>query len=312
MKQAILALFFVSTLAYGAIYQRQHADTIVSDKKILADDLNDEFNAILTAVNGIDASNIVNGSIGVNQLAATSSAVMTNRKIGCGLAYAGITPSVNVEPPCEIAIDGVRGVITATENVSAVTDLENGTLAAQTFYYVYARISGASLDFKMSVTPPVSATTRKVGDSTAKYVGTVRTGNGTSNFMAFFQNGNEFVFDTSDVTIDSTPGTLAATLTTSQSNFTTGTPPHFESVLLRYSAYVSGFPAQCEFQVSNAFPSYHAIVIATGGHIGVVPFWVPLQASGTLTAMKYVNRDDCITGGDVRVLGWQDPLSFHE
>lgn len=317
MKQLIiLVLFTISAVAYGSIYTRQHSATIVNGKKILASDLNDEFNAIATAVNNIDGSNVTNGSLGVNVFAATSSAVSLNKKSGCTFSTAQDitgTKTIEIAPPCEIFIDGTRGYITATQSISLLSDLVDGSLATANFYYIYAtRNSSAALTFTFSQEPPILATARKLTDSSARYVGTVRTCDATTDIVTIStrkQAPNHFAWSPglcNGAPDDSLTGLIATANTVSAPNLTV--PNTFKSLEMKATAYTdASYPAQCSFEATS-FPAAHEpVVVATGGNVSLVPFGV-LPSSG----FTVQNTANCTVGGDLRVVGWWEPVSLHQ
>lgn len=309
----LLVLATFSAVAYGSIYTRQHSADIVAGKKIEADDLNDEFNAIATAVNSIDGSNVTNGSLGVNAFAATSSAIALNKKTGCDLAVSsdgsGTTHTVQIKPPCEIYMDGERGFITATQSITIINDGDGYAPAVSTFYHVYASRSSSSLTFHFSTTNPTLATTRKQTNSSAKYVGTVRTCDATTALVSLRREGaNKFFFAGSCPIGNAMPisGVIAtANAVTSGPNLTV--PNTVERVIMKYQMYVSGFPAGCGINASS-FPATHDVaVIATNGHTGIMPFAIS-PSSGFLIN----NVSNCWVGGDLRIVGWYEPISLHQ
>lgn len=306
----VMVLFAVG--AQASIIVRQHADTIVSDRKILASDLNDEFNNLVNGVNSIDSTNIVSGSLTATNFAATSTAVSVDKKTGCKYQRASdVTGSklVSILPPCEIFMDGTRGYLTATASISLINNLADGSLAAANYYYIYATRSTASLGFQFSQVAPDFATNRKTGTSTAHYIGFVRTGDATSDIASFTQNGPEVIWSQGDTT---TPfSSLVATVNSASSSFTLSLPSSIDSILFKYAAYVSGFPAQCAFTMSSIRPNYQGIVIATGGHTGVVPFWIPITTGANNLTAQTTNISNCVIGGDLRVIGIRERSTLH-
>lgn len=313
----IITLLFWAQLASAYIVVRQHSSTISQDLPILASDLNDEFNNLISGVNSIDSTNIVNGSLTQTNFAATSTAISLNKREGCGFSATGDVTgikTVNVTPPCEIYMDGVRGFITATQSVSLLNNLlDGGTLAAANYYFLYASMNNSSLSFSFSQTVPVNSTTRKTGNSAFRYLGTVRTQDATKDIVLFNKIGNQF-FWTQPTSV---PGGNAAlsglisTPTTTAADITFTVPKHWDNLLLQYSAYVDAFPAQCQFITNAARGPYQAIVIATGGHTGIIPTWLPVRAS-VLPAVSYKNISNCVIGGDLRIVGWTEPFSLFE
>lgn len=320
MKRISFLLFLMlSSVAWGTISVRQHADTIVNDKKILASDLNDEFDELTNAVNSIDSTNITDGSLTATDFAATSTAVSLNARRGCSFSRTSdITGNklVSIKPPCEIFMDGVRGYITATADISLLSNLldldVNSPLATANYYFIYASMNSGSLSFSFSQTQPTLATARKRNNSSFRYIGTVRTGDATQDIAAFTQLGNMFYWSQGDT---STPqANLIATGTTVSSSPTIAIPNHWNNVMFRYQAYVAGFPAQCRFNVSGIRNKYQAIVEATGGHTGVIPFWVPVAPSSGSASLSLQIDDikNCYVNGDVSVIGWSEPLSLFQ
>lgn len=309
-----LALF--SSVAFGSIYVRQHAADIQPGKKIEADDLNDEFNAIATAVNSINGDNVVNGSLGVNAFAATSSAVSLNKKTGCDFSMlSDVTgvKSVNIKPPCEVFIDGTRGFITATQSINLLTNQDGFAPGFATFYYIYASRNSSSLSFQFSATPPTLATTRKSTNSNAKYVGTVRTCDATTDLVSVTREGaNQFAFGTCGASGFAVASTNLVSISSGSAgaNLSTVVPNTFQSVQLKYSAYVGPFPAQCQFNfgpgTGEEAQFFQATFAATGNATGLMPGFYPP------TSLTVTNVVNCGAGGQVRVVRWQEPTGLHQ
>lgn len=314
IRSLLFGLLFWCSYAHGAIVVRQHSATIQPNLKILASDLNDEFNNLVTGVNTINSANVVNGSLTAVNMAATSSAVSIDKKNGC--AYQGaadITGNklVQILPPCEIFMDGVRGYITATQSISLLSNLADGAVATANFYYIYATMNSGSLGFQFSQTGPSLATNRKSGSTTARYIGLVRTADATQDISSFTQRGPEIIWSRGDSTTPSVGVTFRPTKVSAA--YTVSVPFHINDVLLQYSAYVSGFPAQCKFDVSSIRSPLQAIVVATGGHVGISPEWTGLSSVGATRSLSldYVNISNCIIGGDLVVTGIREPASLH-
>lgn len=304
----------LGSIAYGTVAVRQHADTIVDDKKILASDLDDEFDNLITHVNAIDASNVTDGTLTATKAAATSSMVMTDRKYGCEFELS--SGSIIIRPPCEIVMDGVRSVLSATQTITLAGNLADSSPTPSAWYFIYATRNSASMLFQFSRKEPIVSTGRKLDNSVARYIGSVRTGDGVETIIGFYRAGDFYYFTEPNVA----SANLIATVTAVTTSFQVGVPNFFKSAILKYSAYVdTTFPAQCEFQFeSNVAGSvrtpFQAIVEATNGHTGIVPFPLPLTivaASRNLQGLRFRNIKNCAIGGDMRVVGWEDPLSLH-
>lgn len=312
-----LVLATLSTAAYGSIYVRQHAATIQPGKPIKASDLNDEFNAIATAVNSIDGANIVNGSIGVNAFAATSSAITLNKKMGCRMSILADvfgTKSIRIYPPCEINMDGVRGFITATQSASLLTDLTDGSLAVSTFYYVYATInSSAGLSFSFSDVAPTLSTTRKRTNSSAKYVGTIRTCDATTDIVSFTNNAtvaNEInIFPSSCLGGSDSLTGMIATANASSPGYFGSLPETISYMKLGYTAFAGpSYPAQCVYDAGGT-GKYNAIVVAaTGNNVGIMSE-PGFNGNGGITVGNAAN---CAAGGSAKIVGWWEPPSLHQ
>lgn len=325
MKNLLIFLsVLIPTAAFGAAYVRQHSDTIVSDRKILASDLSDEFNAIVTSVNGIDSSNITDGSLTATDFAATSTAVTLNKKAGCDFSVSSDgsgVKSVDIKPPCEVFMDGLRGFITATESISLISNLSDGGIASKKFFHIYAQRSGSDLNFHFSEVAPTLATARKRTVSTDRYIGTVRTCDSTHDIVRFRRAGaNRFQWvqgnDGSGNNRACASGNLTALeslIATLDSHTVTGsftTPNTFESVMLRYRVDVgTPFNGQCEFGMNDGVATQQIVVIATGGNVGMIN--TPVDPADISNA-RIRNIDDCNLGGDLRVVGWEEPYSLHQ
>lgn len=315
-KLAVAILLTLASVAYGSVYTRQHSATIVEGKRILADDLNDEFNAIATAVNSVDSSNITDGSLTATDAAATSSLVITNRRSGCLIERAADQPgnkAVFVRTPCEIVMDGVRMVLTATATVSLVSNLESSsTLHQAMYYYLYATRNSASMLFGFSQTAPNLSTSRKIGDTNSRYIGTVRTGDATQDIVAFETVGaGTYIWHDNTDGLSYASRNLTATLTSSSADYTVDMPAHFKAVKLRSTSFTDGFPAQCQYTAGNS-TKFQVSLEATDGNVQLMPEWVPVTASGTLSGLKFDNIKNCFSGGKLQVQGWQEPLSLHQ
>jgi hypothetical protein len=319
IKIFTLLFLLAPSLASAVIAQRQHAATIVDGKKILASDLNDEFDELVNAVNSIDSSNIVNGSLTAVDFAATSSAITLNKKAGCAFTaqsdVSGVK-SISIAPPCEVFIDGLRGFITATQNISLLTNLiDGGVLATKSYYYVYASRNNASLDFHFSQNEPILSTTRKTSDANSKYVGVVRTCDATTDIVRFTQKaGNEFTWTQNGCAVGN-QGPRDGLMATANNSFISGSfvvPNTFKALKLRSSVFVTGFPAQCEIRYNSSAPgpqlSYQLTVIATGGGITILPDWGGLDASN----YRVTDISNCLPGGDFKVVGWSEPNFLHQ
>lgn len=317
IKKLILLLMLIPGLAEASVCARQHADTIVDDKKILASDLNDEFDELVNCTNSIDGSNILAGSITTPLLAATSSAFQLNRRLGCQYELAPAdfrgSKTIAVTPPCEVVIDGYRGVITATQNIDLISNLADGSLATSNYYYIYATLNSGSLGFQFSQQKPIVSTARKITDSQARYLGTIRTQDATQDIVSFYQDGNHIYWDqltaTQNTGIVATGGAVSA-------SFTLSVPEHWESVFLKYTAFTNAttkYPAVCGYEFSNVTGAkvngpYQAVVIATGSNVGMIPYPVVLDRSANVRSipLRVINYSNCGLG-NVRVTGWTEP-----
>lgn len=329
-----------ATTAFAAIVVRQHSATIQPDLKILASDLNDEFNNLVTGVNTIDSTNVVAGSLTQTNVAATSTMISLNKRTGCkirpaseptGNAGSQLT-QISIDPPCEIFMDGLRGFITATQSISLTSNLDTGlTPTSSTFYYIYATRNSSSLLFEFSANVPDITTARMQGtaatQTASRYIGTVRTIDPSSvatmtNVIANFVNDGNHYYWLQDGNVypgSTNPSTgLLSTLTTTAANKTLTVPQHFKRALFQYRGYASAFPAGCTFNFStgNDLP-FSALVIATGNsnNIGVVPQWIKIATENSSTreipSASMTNNVNCFLG-DLKVIGWEEPYTLYQ
>jgi len=315
MKKWIFSLLLITSIAMAGTYTRQAEDNIVDGLKINAADLNNEFDAIQSAVNAIDTTNVTDGSLTSDDYAATSTAVITNRKLGCETQRAG-TSSVNVLKPCELSIDGVRSILTADTSVSLITDLDTGAMATSTFYYIYGSDNSGGISFEFSTTEPDYDDARKSGTDTKKYIAAVRTMDDDLDIIDYQQIGERFIWNVDDVSesagaeADLQLNFVTTVNATSSSSFVT--PTFIDAALLQYEAFASSFSAQCNFvfPLNTHLHQFQAIVVATGsnGHIGYIPF--PVEAVSGEVTMNIKDVSNC-ESGRVTFRGWIDPPHFH-
>lgn len=319
-----LALLLIPQVVFGALASRQHSDTIVEDKLVVGSDVADELDHLVGVINTLDSANVADGTIVAADAAATSSLFSADRKLGCNIeritAISGLK-TIQINPPCELVIDGIRGVLSATTSVNMIDDLE-GTLSTSTFYYVYGNVDAGVLTFEVSENEPVVGTARKSTDSTYKYIGTVRTQDATQDLAQFRQVGNQFFLEPIDATeVDGIVTGLVATPPTggvaAGTDQTLSVPRHIREVWLKWTAFFdASYPAHCAFYLQNDIePYFNAIAAGTGSQSGFIPKPVPVQLDGALVELNDVaieNIANCTQGGNVRVRGWVDPPYFHK
>lgn len=311
----IYALYvaFIYSVAEAAVYTRQHSDTIVSDENILASDINDELDAIAVVVNGIDSGNITDNSILYEDHAATSSAKVNSRKHGCKLSLSGSTV-IQINPPCDIVHNSLRGTISATASVNLTDDIDTGAAATGTNYFVYgAANSSAGIDFQISATEPEIKTRSKIGDSTKRYIGSFRSDNSTAtNIVDFIKNGVKTIFNIS-------PTTVADQLdsqTLGSSQTLPGTywesPGFVRELLFNYEIDASSFPAICRIVFGNN-PIFVVEANANDYIVNTLeaPVWVLNDVNRTRRLVQYQSVSNC---NNVRLMmrGWIEPLELHQ
>jgi len=235
-----LILFLILTIsAHGATISRQHSDTIATGKKILASDLNDEFNNILSGVNGnLNQANLIDRGVTGPKIATASGAYIKNRKHGCELNVGADGTSVDVEVPCELYLDGERGRLLATGNVT-LANIEDGSLSAR-FFYIYGRIANGLITLASSATEPDLDTTRKNGDTTAKYMGSVFSRDGSGTVLKFRKNGNEYMFFDSNE-----PAVFAKAIASGASQYEFSTPVFVTDAIMDLTGTVSSSAGVC-------------------------------------------------------------------
>lgn len=301
----LFLFILIPFLAYGGIISRQHSDTIQSGKKIIADDLNDEFNVIHNEINGsLDTNNIADESLLIDDIAQTESAYVLNSKRGCDFdrATAG---EISIRPPCEIYLDGKRGAITATESVIVAASLDTGSLSAATFYYVYGFINNDEIDFEISATVPLVRTTRKTGDTTRRFIGTIRTEDADTDVSLFSKNGNRYYFRGTRPTTG-----LQSALSTSAADTIFTLPNTTESVILEYATTVGGTDAVCLITPYDVFPAIQYRSGASAAGDDIYPFPVPVF-DGILLNSSYTNTNNC-SSVTITVFGYIEHQNLHQ
>jgi len=321
MKKWIFSLLLITSIAMAGTYTRQAEDNIVDGLRIDAADINNELDAIQSAVNAIDTTNVTDGSLTTDDYAATRSAVVLDKKYGCELQRSA-TDSVQVLRPCELVISGSRSLLTATQTVSLATDLDTGSGAAGTYYYVYGADNSGDITFEFSTTAPQYVNSKKTGDTSKKYIGVVRTLDSSVDIMDFKQYGNKFMWELTYTEGQDALTNLQlnrnATDASSDSSFVT--PLSAQAYILQYEAFVNAFPGQCSFEYTEAGNGhsnyFQAIVLATGnnGHVGYFPNPVPAADIGGFGPAINVNVNDISNchSGRVTIRGWIDPAHFHQ
>lgn len=310
MKIFILLAFLFSISAQAAVYTRQHSDTIVSDKVVLSDDLNDELDAIQTAVNGIDSGNITDGTVLAEDQAATSSALFLSRKQGCHLSRSSTT-IIQINPPCEIFHNSLRGIITATAQVNLTDDLDTGAAATGTNYFVYgAPNTSASIDFQISATEPEVLNRTKLGDSTRRYIGSFRSdGSTATNIVDFVQVGNvvEFVSDSAFISLDS------KTFTSSDAVYNWNAPNFIRDLLFTYEIDPGSYQSICIVDFTDISQRLSVYANSEADRIQTWPWPVPIipNTNGPQITAKFTAISTC---RNVRIgfRGWVEPMELHE
>jgi hypothetical protein len=178
-------------------------------QKIVASQMNANFNAVAGIVNGsiasdnivslgITAQNLANGIIDSTKMATGSNAYIVSRRTGCRLKWSSKT-TLGIEPPCELWINGSKGSITATQSITTTANAD-AALNTNNVNYVYGAVNGTSLSFYLSPTGPSTATGLKSSDSTKRYIGSVISGgaSATTDIVFFRQDGNKTYLKNSD------------------------------------------------------------------------------------------------------------------
>lgn len=309
MRFLLLAFLYFSLAANAAVYTRQHSDTIVDGKKIIADDINDELDAIAAAVNSIDSGNISDGSILTEDFAATSSATFTTRKRGCLFT----TPSSNklaieINPPCEILHDSKRGTLVATRQITISSNGLGDFAATGTVYYIYGNATAsAEISFHFSRTPPNVLTASKANDPKQRFIGSTITSQASTNFIDMIHTGTRYFLnsiDEQDDIYDPVP------LSTSQQTKYWRIPEFARRATFAYeidpgnnssATCIVNFNVPVEVQASNA--------TAMRGVLTYEPF----VNAGDRNVKRLVDYDavsNC-SGISLGVKGWEEPQSLH-
>ncbi len=207
-------------------------------------------NQVLTVVAGAPAwaaagggSSVVNGFIN-----------------GFTLANDGTTPNTVLDEAAGYAADSTNAVMItgtafkkSTAGTWAAGSGANGmgtglTIAASTWYHVFAIINGGSYDVYFDTSP--TAANAPAGTTAFRYIGSFRT-NASSQILAFTQWGQKFKWA-------SNVNDLASGTATSQTSITLTTPPGFITyplVILQYSdTTVGGHASLYPSNAAAAFP----------------------------------------------------------
>ena len=315
MRLFFLFLFIICLNATGGTISRQHSDTIQSGKKINASDLNDEFNTIHAVINGaIDTDNILDGgvasadlaafSVVTSKIATASSAYIKNSKIGCMTSSADTT-TTQIRLPCEVYMDGVRGTLTATESVTLVgnEDLDTGSVIADTWYFIYVSIINGVLGFEISVTEPEIATTRKIGDSTRKYIGSMRSTGGAGQIQGFSQDNNVYQFSTTTVI-----SSLSKTLTTTSTTRVFDIPGIFTNLYFQ-SSFGDSPPEECVVRLND-----YVFIYNTGAafDIYINPHPIPIFPPDFSVKTKFLDPVGTCSSLVISIKGYIEDAALHQ
>lgn len=220
--RSLLLLFLLTFSLHASAGTVSRVTDFVPGTKAEADEVDAEFDNIISAINGnLDADNLAAGAIAtaqignsaitsqkildntitIDDIATNAGAYVYNRRVGCQLEDTATGDKIfKVLTPCEVVINGVRAALTATQNVSVVTNMDSGSPSVATWHYVYVKSNTGTPTFEVSLTNPDMSTAKKIGDTTSRYLGAIRTGAATTDVLTFRKNRNEFRFEANPLT----------------------------------------------------------------------------------------------------------------
>ncbi len=254
--------------------------------RIRADQVNDEFDNIISAINDNDGS-------------------VYNRRIGCVLtgnhSGTGGVKGFDVTLPCELIVNGEHGSLSASQNISVLNNIDTGSPSVATWHAVYARVSSGNIVFHTSLTAPDITTGKKSNDSDARYIGAVRTGAATTDIVFFRTNaqGNEYrLYSVSPVTYTHFTNTLTTTTT---ADYITDGPNWGKESIFQPKA-VGSATGICEgtfyLGLVNYFPVYSTVT-------GTYPEMKQPYFSRALQDFSYTAANNC-TGITLKEIGFAD------
>lgn len=128
---------------------------------------------------------VATGALTILSMATTSGPYVYNYRNGCRLSSGGSTTVASVHLPCELVVNGNRASLSATQNISVITDAIDSAPVTDGYDYVYATVAGGVITFKVSDVGPSTTTKFKATDSIYRYIGSMRTASASTNLIAF-------------------------------------------------------------------------------------------------------------------------------
>lgn len=321
-----LALLLTLSITSAQAIVVSRVTTFQPHTKAEADQVNAEFDNILNAINGnLETDNFLPGSVAtsslatgavtsdkiadhtitVDDIATNTGAYIYNRRVGCFLngdqgTSAGIH-GFQVLTPCEVVIDGTRAALAATATVSMLDNQDGGGIGVATWHYVYIKANGGTPTFTVSLTKPDLSTAKKIGDSTSRYIGSVRSGDATTA-VVFFKttgNGNEYEL-LNTITVGYNP--TENNLTTSDADVHIVDAPFTAYELLWQGVLQGSASGQCDLTV---YPGWGATYPIYSTEFLLTPVIRSRIFNRLLISTSYEASNNC-TSAKVRPLGFVD------
>jgi hypothetical protein len=246
---------------------------------------------------------------------SSAGAVLRSYLAGLGMSTAGGSASLAVAAgqaadSTNTAMMSLSSSLTKTTSAWAVGNnqggLDTGTVATNTWYHVYLikRTDTGVVDalFSTSATTPTLPTSYTL----SRRIGSART-NGSSQWTAFIQDGDEFLWSSP---VQDVSGNA---LTTTSTLFTLSVPPGV-SVNALFSAFATNGgnasvliqpPASSTQSVSTQGANSSLVVVAgSSGNATAAHFNIRTNTSGQIRAVSSIGGG--VSGFSVSTLGWTD------
>lgn len=254
--------------------------------RIRADQMNAELDNIISAINDNDGS-------------------VYNRRVGCVLtgnhSGSGGVKGFDVLLPCDLIIDGEHASLSASQNISVLNNIDTGSPGQATWHAVYARVSSGNIIFHTSLTAPDLTNGKKTGDTTARYIGAVKTAAATTDVVFFRTNplGNEYtLYSVSPVSYTHHTNTLTTTTT---ADYITDGPVWGKESIFQVKA-VGSATGICEgtfyLGLNNHFPVFSTVT-------GTYPAMKQPYFSRALIDFSYSSSNNC-NGITLKEIGFAD------
>lgn len=343
IKNGFLAIFLFASSAHAGTVVVPY--TFTAGQKAVAQEVNDDFSAVVNFLNGpniaseniaalgitevnladqaVSSIKIKNNTIidqnvqvgGLTQasIATTDGSFLYNRRSGCR-TQAKDAKSLSVILPCDLVVDGHRGVLTATVDVSILTATEDSATVMGGYNYLYGKpnVQGG-IDFKFSPQAPDLAKGRKITDPTKRYIGSVRTAATTIDIVNFTHGSrpNEYRLNNSVLVAFTYSST---TLSGAPTSYNLSVPPFANNAIFDVTGNSLGASTTCILQSDPAGLLYwnESVIDDAGGvYTWSIPFpGVPIFTGGVLFLANYSGAHCGAMSLNLR--GYSEPVELYQ